>query len=117
MVKIFKAFEQNERFYVVFNFSTNSINMVTKEELESKLPNYKVDGVLIGQEVQKAWNKDNFYVEDDGSLAYFIFVMDLKGSLHRLKFNVYANGKVDRSSVILGSNQALINKEFGVSLI
>ena len=116
MIKIVKAFNKSENYYVVFNFSTNSIKMITKDELDRNFSGYEIEGVLVPQDVQNAWNRAAYYVDDDGSLVYLLFVKDLRGNFHRLKFNVYANGKIERNSIALATNDALINSEFGKGL-
>lgn len=116
MIRILKAFEQNENFYVVFNFSTNSVKMITKEELNNRFLEYKIEGTLVNHTVQNAWNRAAHYVDEDGSLVYLLFVKDIRGKFHRLKFNVYSSGKIERNSLALATNDALIKSEFGEGL-
>lgn len=116
MIKIFKAFDKSEKYFVVVDFRTNSIKMITKEELESRFLEYNIEGTLVPHAIENAWDRANFYVEDDGSLVYLLFVKDLKGDFHRLKFDIYPDGKVNRSSLVLGTNDTVMKNEFGKGL-
>jgi len=117
MIKIFKAFDNSEKYFVVFDFNNSMVKMMTKEELNNRFLEYKIEGTLVPHAVEDAWDRASFYVEDDRSLVYLLFVKDLKGVFHRLKFGVYDDGKVTRNSLVLGTNDTVMKNEFGKGLL
>lgn len=117
MIKIFKLFNENDKYFVVFNFNDKLIKIVSKDDLGDSFSETNIEGILIEHNVENAWSSsDSYNEEDDGALVFIIFVKD-KGILHRLQYKVYDDGTVDRNSLPLGTNDTFIKNEFGEGLL
>lgn len=112
MKRVFKAFNNSDKYFVEFDFDKKEANLISKDQVESN----PVEGVLIKEQVQNAWHKSSASFYENGVLVFFIFVKDLKGNFHRLRFKLTADGGLDRSSLVLGTNENLMHSEFGTGL-
>lgn len=112
MKRVFKAFNISDKYFVEFDFDKNEAKLVSKEEVAGE----NVEGVLIKEKIQNAWHKSSASFYENGELTFFIFVKDISGKFHRLKIVATANGKIERSSLVLGTNENLMHSEFGEGL-
>lgn len=118
MVKVFKVFKESERYFVVFNFDNGTANLVTAEELKASYGDVSVEGTLIEKGVKNAWFKPSASaLEVDGSLVLFMFVKDLKGYCHSIRFAVRKSGLVDKYSRGVGSSDKFFQTQFGHGLL
>lgn len=118
MVKVFKAFKESEKYYVVFDFNVEAAKVVTADELKANYGEVEIEGTLINKEIKNAWNKpSNHTLEVDGSLVLFMFVKDMQGYYHSIRFAVRKSGVVDKYSRGVGSNEKFLETQVGHGLL
>lgn len=117
MKKVFKVFDKSENYYVLFDFDNNNVRLKTKEELTEDYKGSIEDEVLIKKGIENAWgtSEPNFLYNE--SLEFVLFVKDLEGSFHRLEYVMGKDGKLTKSSIVLGVNDSIIEEEFGKGLL
>ncbi|MGV3076401.1 hypothetical protein ACEE21_15080 [Clostridium baratii] len=112
MKRVFKAFNNSDKYFVEFDFDKKEARLVSSEEVAGET----IEGVLIKEKIQNAWHKSSACLYENGELIFFIFVKDVNGKFHRLKFVASTTGDIDRSSLVLGTNENLMHSEFGEGL-
>lgn len=118
MVKVFKVLKESEKYFMVFNFDNNTVTLVTAEELKASYGDVVVEGTLIEKKVKNAWFKpSSSALEVDGSLVLFMFVKDVKGYSHSIRFAVRKSGLVDKYSQGVGTSEKFFQTQFGHGLL
>lgn len=112
MKRVFKAFNNSDKYFVEFDFDSKEARLISKEELTEGA----VEGVLIKEGIQNAWHKSSASFYENGEVIFLIFVKDMKGNFHRLRFAASSTGEIGRSSIVLGTNENLMHSEFGTGL-
>lgn len=115
MIKLYKAFKKSDEYYVVFNFDKGVAELVKTSEVGNSTSNE----VLIKEDIQNAWCKksSSLGVKEDGGIPFVMFVKDMEGKFHRLTLVAKQDGKIERSSLVLGTNDKLLKSEFGEGLL
>lgn len=115
MIRLFKAFKKSDEYYVVFNFNSGVSRLVKHSEVSNTASNE----VLIKEDIQNAWYKESASLgrKKDGGVPFVMFVKDMEGKFHRLTLVAKRDGSIERSSLVLGTNDKLLKSEFGEGLL
>lgn len=116
MIKLFKAFKKSDEYYVVFDFNSGVSRLVKHSEVSNTASNE----VLIKEDIQNAWCKESASLgvrKEDGGIPFVMFVKDMEGKFHRLTLVAKRDGSIERSSLVLGTNDKLLKSEFGEGLL
>lgn len=116
MIRLFKAFKKRDEYYVVFDFNSGVSRLVKHSEVSNTASNE----VLIKEDIQNAWCKESASLgvrKEDGGIPFVMFVKDMEGKFHRLTLVAKRDGSIERSSLVLGTNDKLLKSEFGEGLL